>query len=118
MRQVLASSEFEGMAELQSKDMTSAKVPPSPVRWFMVPLRVLLVTFLLALLSFAVCLFVGILGLVITAAVRGVHPNMTIAYREIAFPAAILAGAAALVGAIVMEVRHHRHQTIETRFPM
>ena len=53
--------------------------------------------FLLALLSFAVCLFLGILGLVVTAAMRGAHPNMTIAYREIAFPAALVAGAGALV---------------------
>ena len=86
--------------------MLSAKAPSAPVRWLLAPLRVLLVTFLLALLSFAVCLFLGILGLVITAAARGVQPNLTIAYREIAFPAAILAGAAALVLAIVMEVRH------------
>jgi hypothetical protein len=98
--------------------MPSAQVPSALIRWFLVPLRVLLVTFLLALLSFAVCLFLGILGLLISAAVRGVHPNMTIAYREIAFPAAILAGAAALAAAIVMEVRHHRQQEIESRFPM
>jgi hypothetical protein len=64
------------------------------------------------LLSFAVCLFLGILGLVITAAVRGIHPNMTIAYREIAFPAAVLAGAAALVAAVVMEVRHYHQQRL------
>jgi hypothetical protein len=76
----------------------------------MVLLRVLLVTFLLALLSFALCLFLGIMGLVITAAVRGVHPNMTIAYREFALPAALLAGAAALVVAIVTEIRHHRQE--------
>ena len=76
----------------------------------MLPLRVLLVTFLLALLSFAVCLFLGIMGLVVTAAVRGAHPNMTIAYREVALPAALLAGAAALVVAIVAEIRHHRHE--------
>ncbi len=74
----------------------------------MMALRVLLVSFLLALLAFAVCLFLGIMGLVITAAVRGVHPNMTIAYREVALPAALLAGAAALVVAIVAEIRHHR----------
>jgi hypothetical protein len=98
--------------------MLSAKVPPSPVRWLLIPLRVLLVSFLLTLLAFAVCLLLGILGLVISAAVRGVHPNMTIAYREIALPAAILAGAAALVVAIVMEVRHHRQQRVEARFPM
>ena len=86
--------------------MPSAKVRYSPLRWLLVPLRVLLVSFLLALLSFAVCLLLGILGLVITAGVRGVHPNMTLAYREIAFPAAVLAGAAALVAAIILEVRH------------
>lgn len=91
--------------------MSSSRVPSAPLRWFLVLLRVLLVTFLLALLSFAVCLFLGILGLVVIAAVRGAQPNLTIAYREIAFPAAILAGAAALVAAIVMEVRHHRQQT-------
>jgi hypothetical protein len=88
--------------------MPSAQVPSALIRWFLVPLRVLLVTFLLALLSFAVCLFVGILGLLISAAVRGVHPNMTIAYREIALPAATFVGTAALVVAIVMEIRHHR----------
>ena len=76
----------------------------------MLPLRVLLVTFLLALLSFAVCLFLGIMGLVVMAAVRGAHPNMTIAYREVALPAALLAGAAALVVAIVAEIRHQRQE--------
>jgi amino acid transporter len=111
-------SEFAGTAALQSRVMPSARAPSAPLRWFLAPLRVLLLTFLLALLSFAVCLFLGILGLVISARLRGVHPNMTIAYREIAFPAAILAGAAALVAAIVMEVRHGRQREIETRFPM
>jgi hypothetical protein len=98
--------------------MPAARVPSPLIRWFLVPLRLLLVTFLLALLSFAVCLLLGILGLAITAAIRGGHPNMTIAYREIAFPAAVLAGAAALVVAIGMEVRHYRQQEIESRFPM
>lgn len=95
--------------------MASAKVPSAALRWFLVPLRVLLVTFLLALLSFAVGLLLGILGLVISAGVRGVHPNMTVAYREIAFPAAILAGGAALVVAIVLEIRHSRQQRDEIR---
>jgi hypothetical protein len=90
--------------------MPSAEVHSSPLRWLLVPLRVLLVSFLLALLSFAVCLLLGILGLVISAGLRGVHPNMTLAYRQIAFPAAVVAGAAALVAAIVMEVRHHRER--------
>ena len=98
--------------------MPSAGGSSELLRWLTIVSRVLLVTFLLALLSFAVCLFLGIVGLLITAVVRGVHPNMTIAYREIAFPAAILAGAAALVVAIVMEIRNHHQQEVETRFPM
>ncbi len=87
------------------------RMPPvkqlSPaLRWLLITARVLLVGFLLALLSFAVCLFLGIMGLVVIAVVRGVHPNMTIAYRQIAFPAALVAGASALAAAIVMEIRH------------
>ena len=94
--------------------MFPAKAPPTPFHWLLPPLRVLLVSFLLALLSFAVCLLLGIVGLVISAAMRGVHPNMTIAYRQIAFPVAVLAGGAALVAAIVMEIRHHRRE----RYPL
>ena len=90
--------------------MASAKIASAPFRWFLVPLRVLLVSFLLALLVVRGVSAAGNPGAVITAGVRGVHPNMTIAYREIAFPAAILAGAAALVAAIVMEVRHGRRE--------
>jgi len=47
-------------------------------------------------------------GLLIGAGVRGVHPNMTVAYREIAFPAAVVAGVIALLAAIVLEIRHPR----------
>ena len=95
--------------------MSSAKAPSPWVRWLLVPVRVLLVTFLLALLSFAVCLFLGIFGLLISAGVRGVHPNMTVAYREIAFPAAVVAGAIALLAAIVMEIRHPRREQSSAR---
>jgi hypothetical protein len=101
------------MPALQSKVMASAGGSSALLRWVTIVLRVLLVTFLLALLSFAVCLLLGIVGLVVTAILRGVHPNMTAAYREIAFPAAVVAAAAALVVAIVMEVRHHRHERSE-----
>ncbi len=92
--------------------MSRAKSPSFLLRWMLILSRVLLVAFLLALLAFAVCLLLGIVGLVISAGVRGVHPNMTIAYRQVAFPAAVLAGAAALVSAIVLEVRHGRRQRL------
>lgn len=93
--------------------MPSAQAPSRLVRWLLIPARVLLVAFLLALLTFAVCLFLGIVGLLISAAVRGVHPNMTVAYREIAFPAAVAAGGIALLVAIVVEVRHLQRERSE-----
>jgi uncharacterized BrkB/YihY/UPF0761 family membrane protein len=77
-------------------------------RWYVIPLRVLLVAFLLALLAFAVGLFLGILGIVISARLRGLHPNMTLAYRHIALPVALAAGAVALIFATVLEVRNYR----------
>ena len=73
-------------------------------------MRVLLVSFLLTLLSFAVCLLLGIVGLLISARLRGVYPNMTLAYRHIAFPAAIVLGTLAMLAAISLEVRHYRHE--------
>ena len=93
------------------------QTPSRMLRWFWIPLRVLLVSFLLALLSFAVCLLLGILGLTITAAVRGLHPNMALAYRDVAFPAAVVAGLIALVGTIAMEFRHARVKKYESRMP-
>ncbi len=77
-------------------------------RWYVIPLRVLLVTFLLTLLAFAVSLLLGILGIVITARLRGFHPNMTLAYRHIALPMSLAVGAVALIFITVMEVRNYR----------
>ena len=68
----------------------------------------LLVTFIGTLLSFAVSLLLAIIGTVVVARVRGVHPDMTIAYRLIALPMAIVAGSIIFVLALVMEIRHHR----------
>jgi hypothetical protein len=66
------------------------------------------VTVVVTLLSFAVSLFLGILGIVISSRLRGVPPNMAMAYRHVAAPVAIVVGAIVLVSAIVMEVRHYR----------
>jgi hypothetical protein len=76
--------------------------------WYLIPMRVLLVTFLLTLLSFAVSLLLGILGLVIAARLRGFHPNMTTAYRYVALPAAAAACAIVVISTSVMEFRHYR----------
>jgi len=88
--------------------MPPSKSPASKPHWYLIPLRVFLVTFLLTLLSFAVSLLLGILGIVIAARLRGVHPNMTIAYRDFAVPVAATAGVITLISASVIEVRHDR----------
>jgi ABC-type cobalamin transport system permease subunit len=88
--------------------MPPSKSLASKPRWYLIPMRVLLVTSLLTLLSFAVSLLLGILGLVIAARLRGFHPNMTTAYRHIALPAAAVVGAIVLISASAMEVRHYR----------
>jgi hypothetical protein len=78
------------------------------LRLIWIPVRVLLATILFTLLSFAVSLLLGILGIVIGARLRGGVPNMTIAYRHIALPAAAAVGVIVLVSAIALEVRHFR----------
>jgi uncharacterized BrkB/YihY/UPF0761 family membrane protein len=82
--------------------------PSRPPRWYTIPVRVGLVTFLGTLLCFAVSLLLSILGTVILAALRGVHPDMRIAYRHIALPIAIVAGTIIFVLALGMEIRHYR----------
>src|ERR1700745_4257846 len=77
-------------------------------RWYIIPARVLFVTFLLTLLSFAVALLLSILGLVTVARIHGVHPDMRIAYRAIALPAAAVTGSIVLVLSSAMEIRHYR----------
>jgi hypothetical protein len=82
--------------------------PTARPRWYMIPVRVLLVTFIGTLISFAVSLLIGILGMVIISALRHTHANMTVAYRVIALPAAVVAGSIIFVLALAMEVRHYR----------
>jgi hypothetical protein len=77
-------------------------------RWYAIPVRVGLVTFIGTLLCFAVSLLLAIFGTVIVAALRGVHPDMRIAYRHIALPMALVAGSIIFALALVMEIRHYR----------
>lgn len=88
--------------------MTPATKAPAKPLWYLIPARILLVTFLLTLLSFAVSLLLGILVIVIVARIQGVHPNMTLAYRHIALPASALIGALVLISTTIVEVRHYR----------
>jgi hypothetical protein len=81
---------------------------PRPPRWYAIPVRILLVTFIGTLISFAVSLFIGILGIIIVSALRHTQPNMTVAYRLIALPTAVVAGSIIFVLALAMEIRHYR----------
>jgi len=85
-------------------------MPPTtrPPRWYAIPVRVLLLTFIGTLISFAVSLLLGIIGTVAISALRGVHPDMTVAYRQIALPAAVVAAGIIFVLALTMEIRHYR----------
>jgi hypothetical protein len=88
--------------------MSPSKKPATGPRWYLIPVRILLVTFLLTLLAFAVSLLLGILGLVIAARLRGIHPHMTTAYRHIALPIAAAAAVIALISTSAVEIRHYR----------
>jgi hypothetical protein len=69
---------------------------------------VFLATVLVTLLAFAVSLLLGILGIVIAARVRGVHPDLSFAYRYIAAPFAAIVGAIVMILAIALEIQHRR----------
>jgi hypothetical protein len=87
--------------------MANASEIRSP-RWYGIPVRILIVTFIGTLLAFAVSLLLAIIGTVITGAIRGVHPDMRVAYRLIALPMALVAGGIIFVLSVGMEVRHYR----------
>jgi len=87
--------------------MSAVRAPRSP-HWYGIPFRVGLVTFLGTLLTFAVSLLFAILGTVVTAKLRSVHPDMRVAYLHIALPMALVAGCIIFVLALIMEIRHYR----------
>jgi len=88
--------------------MPPSQTRPHKPRWFLIPVRVFLVTFLMTLLSFAISLLLGILGVLVGARLRGTAPNLTLAYRLIAVPAAGVVASIVLVSSVVLEVRHYR----------
>lgn len=94
--------------------MPAVRIYPAYPRWYLVPIRVLLVTFLVALLSFAVTLLVGILGVALAAKLHGVEPNMALTYRRIALPSAVITAGIVLVCSSYMEIRSYRQsKTLE-----
>jgi hypothetical protein len=80
---------------------------PRAPRWYLIPVRVLLITCIITLLSFAVSLLIGIAAVLISAELHSIHPDLRSAYRLIAFPAASAIGIVAFVSASVMESRYY-----------
>src|SRR5580658_2355983 len=87
-----------------------AKTGAGGPRWIGIPVRVFALTFLFTVLSFAVALLLSIMGTVVYSQVKHVAPNLRFAYRHIAFPFAITAGAVVLVLMLVMEIRNYRQR--------
>jgi hypothetical protein len=94
--------------------MSSLVMPPAP-RWYLVPVRVLLVTSIVTLLSFAISLLLGICGVLLAAKLRGVPPDLRMAYRYIALPAASVVFGIVLISATLMELRHYRQSRTLSR---
>ena len=79
-------------------------------RLILVPVRALLVTFILTLLSFAVSLLLGIVGFVIYTHSSGNRLSLALAYRKIAFPTAVVVAFVVLSVTLVMELRRYRQE--------
>ena len=106
----LAGNEQNGLqrSDTNKMEIMAAALASRPPRWYGVPVRVLLITLLGTLISFAVSLLFGLVGTVVLASLRGIHPDMRIAYRRIALPFALVAGGVIFVLAMVTEIRHYR----------
>ena len=92
-----------------------AKTSSDGPRWIGIPARVFAMTFLLTLLSFAVALLLSIMGAVVYAQMKHVAPNLTFAYRHIAFPFAVTVGAIVLALSLAMEIRNYRQRKMLER---
>ena len=69
--------------------------------------RVIMITFGITGISFAVSLFVGILCMAMMGMFRGHLPDMRLAYRMFALPVAAMVGIVAFVVASIVEVGHY-----------
>lgn len=72
--------------------------------------RALLITFVLTLLGFALCLLLAIIGLSLFGLVRGHRPDMAYAYKYIAVPMAAVIALSILITATFSEFRRYRRR--------
>ena len=74
-------------------------------------IRVLFTTLIFMAGGMGAGLFLGIVGMVVYGIISGSKIDMSNAYKHVAIPIAILAGAVALAGSAVLEVRSRRTRT-------
>lgn len=79
--------------------------------FFTSTVRVLFTALLFTAGGMGAGLFLGIVGTLVYGMINGGRIDMTNAYRHVAIPVAITIGAAALVGALVLEVRSRSRRT-------
>ncbi len=84
--------------------------PRRKPRFLLVPVRALLITFILTLLSFAVSLLLGIIGFVIYTHSSGNQVSLALAYRMVAFPTAVVVGIVVLAVTLTTETRRYREE--------
>jgi hypothetical protein len=77
--------------------------------------RVVVITILAGLLTFAVALFFGITGIVLVDMIRGGGVNLAAAYRHVALPIAIAALVVALIVTLFTEIKHYRRALAAAR---
>ena len=73
--------------------------------------RVLFTTLLFTAAGMGAGLFFGIVGTLVYGMIKGGTIDMSNAYRHVAIPVAITVGAAAFIGALVLEVRGRHGRT-------
>lgn len=81
----------------------------------MLAVRVVVITILVTLLSFAVSLFLGIVGVVLTNLVRGGGISMASAYRNVALPFAAAVLIISFSAILTREILEYRRQRAAAR---
>ena len=99
---------------LYPREMPVSAVHPRRARvsiLFTSTVRVLFTTLLFTATGMGAGLFFGIVVTIVYGMIKGGNIDMTNAYKHVAIPVAITLGAAAFVGALVLEVRTRRQRT-------
>ena len=84
-----------------------SRYSPSP-RPALIPFRILLITAIATLISFAISMFLGIMGTMAWGAMHHTVPKLTSVYRHFAPPIAIVIGMVTLIVATIREIRYYR----------